>query len=166
MKRSFINYFAIILVVVLFDQISKYLIMSTFELHETKEIVPGLFNLLYITNKGAAFSFLANVTSSWRHWFFLIIGSAAIIGISCLWYQSGRNNFILTASYAMIVGGAAGNLIDRVAFGAVVDFLDFYFRTHHWPTFNVADSAICVGAGLFVLESFLEIKRENNRSSI
>ena len=160
MKKPLLTYLSLIALVVLADQTTKILVKNTFHLLETKEIVPGLFNLLYITNKGAAFSFLADVASSWRHWFFLVIGSVAVLGISGFWYTTGRNNFLYTACYAMIVGGAVGNLIDRVAYGAVIDFLDFYYATHHWPTFNIADSAICVGSGLFIFENFRESNRE------
>lgn len=137
--------------VVVADQLSKNYIVQHFVMHQITEVVPNFFNLVYFTNKGAAFSFLADVESAWRHYFFVTLTAAAVIGIS-FFYSSVRNeNKIYGVALGCISGGALGNLIDRIRFGAVVDFLDFYIKDYHWPAFNVADSAICIGAILFMI---------------
>ncbi len=141
------------LTVVVLDQLSKLWIVEHFALYETREIIPDLFNLVYVTNTGAAFSFLADVDSPWRHRFFLIVSAVAVIALwlynrSCRRRGGGR---LLSLALGAIAGGALGNVIDRIRFGAVTDFLDFYYRSFHWPAFNLADSFICVGAVVLVM---------------
>ena len=144
-----------LLAVVVFDQLTKGLVMAYFGLYELKPIIPGLFNLTYLTNTGAAFGMLAGAQTVWRQVFFVGVAVAAL-GVMAFSYRQFRNQGrIFAHAIGLIAGGAVGNLIDRLRFGAVVDFLDFYLGSHHWPAFNVADSAICVGVGLFILGSFL-----------
>lgn len=146
--------------VIIADQLSKWWILSSFRLYESREIIPGFFNLVYVTNTGAAFSLLADVDSPWRHYFFLGVGVIAIIGLTAGYFIFRRENKWYGPAFACIAGGAAGNLIDRVRLGAVVDFFDVYIRDYHWPAFNIADSAICIGAGIFIVLSILEKKTE------
>ncbi len=153
-------YFSIVFVVILADQLTKAWITSSFHLYDVKEIIPGLFNLVYVTNSGAAFSMLADVESVWRHYFFYLIGGVATIGLTIAYWKMRHLRTSYTVALALIAGGAVGNLIDRVRFGAVVDFLDFFIGKYHWPAFNVADSAICVGAGLFLVINVLESRKE------
>lgn len=142
--------------VIVADQLSKLWILSNFRLYESREIIPGFFNLVYVTNTGAAFSMLADVDSPWRHYFFLVVGIVAIIGLTAGYFIMRREGRWYTPAFACIAGGAAGNLIDRVRLGAVVDFFDVYIKDYHWPAFNVADSAICIGAGIFILLSIVD----------
>ncbi|PKN15637.1 MAG: signal peptidase II [Deltaproteobacteria bacterium HGW-Deltaproteobacteria-3] len=135
-----------LLAVVVLDQATKALIMERFAMFELLPVIPGLFNLTYLTNTGAAFGMLAGAQTIWRQVFF--------VGVAVL---------ALGVAIGLIAGGAVGNLIDRLRFGAVVDFLDFYVGSHHWPAFNVADSAICVGVGLFILGSLLYPPRESEK---
>lgn len=158
------RYFIIFILVVIADQLTKLQIIRWLQLHEAREIIPGLFNLVYVTNTGAAFSMLADVDSPWRHWFFLAVGIGAIIGLTLVWYQSRHEHYFYTIATAFIAGGAAGNLIDRLRYGAVVDFLDFYFGSYHWPAFNVADSAICLGAGFFIAGNIIDARAKRHRS--
>jgi signal peptidase II len=151
-------YCLVIVVVVAADQLTKTLVVTFFSLYESREIVPGFFNLVYVTNPGAAFSMLAKIDSVWRHYFFLGVGCCAVIGISWYSWKMVADRWRVTA-LAMIAGGALGNLIDRIRFGAVVDFLDFYLGGYHWPAFNVADSAICVGAAMYLWVSFIDEKQ-------
>lgn len=144
---------------VLVDQLTKQWVLNSFTLYETREVIPGFFNLVYVTNTGAAFSMLADVDSPWRHYFFLAIGVLAIVGLTIGYFIYRRENPWYLVAFGCVAGGAAGNLIDRIRHGAVVDFLDFYAGGYHWPAFNVADSAICVGAGVFILISLLESKK-------
>lgn len=155
------GYIAIVLSVILADQVSKSLIISNFHLYEVKEIIPGIFNLVYVTNKGVAFSLGADVDSPWRHYFFVGFKGAAIIGLSFVYLKLRKVNRLYLWPLALIVGGAFGNLIDRLRYGAVVDFLDFHYWGHHWPAFNVADSAICIGAGFFILLNIFDAKKQN-----
>ncbi|HDY85675.1 hypothetical protein LCGC14_1495370 [marine sediment metagenome] len=134
------------------DQISKWFMVSWLSLHETFAVVP-FFNLTMAHNPGAAFSFLAHA-DGWQKWFF--VGLASLVSIALLiWLKRLKPNAKLEAvSIAMILGGALGNLIDRLYYGYVIDFLDVYYGTYHWPAFNVADSAIVVGAVLLIIDSF------------
>jgi signal peptidase II len=147
------------LLVILLDQATKAVIESSFELFDVKPILPFLeFTLLY--NTGAAFSFLAGA-SGWQRWFF--IGLGVIVSIVILYWlkrlEPGSQR-MLAAGFALILGGALGNVIDRVRYGAVVDFLDFHLAGWHWPAFNVADSAICIGAAFLVADSLLAPRRQ------
>lgn len=152
MLRSF---FAVILAVVCFDQATKLWIMRHFTLYESREVIAGLFNLTYLTNNGAAFGILAGQPALWRQVFFITTASIALV---CIWIAQrsfGLRSRIYSLSLALIAGGAIGNLIDRIRFGFVVDFLDVYVGQHHWPAFNVADSAITVGVTLFIVNNLL-----------
>jgi len=139
-------------VVIVLDQASKWLMVSWLSLHETFAVVP-FFNLTMAHNPGAAFSFLADA-GGWQKWFF--VGLASIVSIALLiWLKKLKQQAKFEAvSLAMILGGAVGNVIDRFYYGYVIDFLDVYYGTYHWPAFNIADSAIVVGAILLVIDSF------------
>jgi signal peptidase II len=142
-------------IVLLLDQLSKITIIKTFQYQQSISIT-SFFNLVYARNEGAAFSFLAN-QSGWQRYFFTAIGVvAAVFIIYLLSKHAGQKLYSL--ALALILGGAIGNVIDRVMYGYVVDFLDFYWRNYHFPAFNVADSAICLGAALFILD---ELRRSN-----
>ncbi len=155
----FFSIFLVLLVIVL-DQLTKVWVVKSFQLYESLEIIPGFFSLTYLTNKGAAFGFLSGVTAAWRHYFFLILASIALVLICIAWFRMQKDHSFYGPALAMIAGGAIGNVIDRVRLGAVVDFLDFYVAGHHWPAFNVADSAITVGVALFLLANFLEERQK------
>ena len=152
-------YFIIAVIVFIADQYTKHLIVNSFHLYESREVIPGFFNLVFVTNSGAAFSFLADVDSPWRHYFFLGVGLVAMVGLTIGYFVMRKESPWYCFAFASIAGGAAGNLVDRVRFGSVVDFLDVYVGSYHWPAFNVADSAICVGAGVFILISLLESRK-------
>lgn len=153
---SIVYYYPIILISVIFDQLTKIWIANSFSMYESLEVVPGFFNLVYTINKGAAFSILADVNSPWRHYFFIGVGGAAIVGLTLVYYQTRNQHKLHSLALALICGGAIGNLIDRIRLGHVIDFLDFYYQSYHWPAFNVADSSICVGVGLFLLVTFMQ----------
>jgi signal peptidase II len=152
-------------VAIVLDQLTKMMVVESLLLYESREIIPGFFNLVYVTNSGAAFSLLADMNSPWRHYFFLSIGSAALVGLTVVYWKLRKVSCFYSWSLALIAGGAAGNLIDRVRFGAVIDFLDFYVGNYHWPAFNVADSAICVGAVLFILTNIFDTNNQELRKN-
>jgi len=139
------------ILVIVFDQLTKILADHYLQYHQPVEVIP-MFNLTLMYNKGAAFSFLANA-GGWQRWFFLILTSAVSIFIY-LWLKKLKTHQILQYSaLALILGGAIGNLIDRAIYGHVIDFLDVYFQHHHWPAFNIADSAITIGAILLIYDT-------------
>jgi len=155
-SQSFVLLVLLAGLIIVADQLTKWLIMSRFGLYEIKEIVPGFFNLTYLHNTGAAFGLLANANPAWRPYFFIGIALAALVFVFFAFRQYRHRSAVYVFAFSCIGGGAVGNLIDRVRFGSVVDFLDFYVATHHWPAFNVADSAIVVGVGLFLLGGLLD----------
>lgn len=147
--------------VIIIDQLTKQWIMTNFALYEQQNIIPGLFDLVYVTNTGAAFGFLAGSKNLLRQVFFVGVAIVALVVIVYAYGHLKRQGKIFVYALGLIGGGAIGNLIDRLRFGSVVDFLDFYLGSYHWPAFNVADSAITVGVGLFLLGSLLQhIKEE------
>lgn len=145
---------------VLLDQITKVYVKSVFKLYESVPVVDGLFNLTYVLNPGAAFGFLGKLPETFRRIFFVVITLVAIAAVLYLLYKEYMMR-LRALAYTLILSGAVGNFIDRVYLGKVVDFLDFYVGTYHWPAFNVADSAISVGICLLTID-ILFIKRENN----
>ncbi|MFH1218112.1 MAG: signal peptidase II [Pseudomonadota bacterium] len=148
------------LLVVVADQYTKWLVVSRFSLYETVSVIPGFFNLTYLHNTGAAFGLLANANPAWRVYFFVGIACVALVFVLFAFQQYRRRGMIYLLVFSFIAGGAVGNLIDRVRYGSVVDFLDFYVATYHWPAFNVADSAIVVGVGLFLAAGFFDRERD------
>ena len=154
-------YFGIIIAVLGLDQLTKIAVISSFSLYEKVVVIPGYFNLTYVTNRGAAFSMLAEVDSPWRHYFFITVSCLALILLTVFWFRVRKQSPAQGWGLALIAGGALGNLVD--SFGAVIDFIDIHWHGHHWPAFNIADSAICVGVGMFMLLSFIEKEKETNK---
>ena len=150
------HWLAIALVLVLADQFTKILVLGSFQLGEGK-LVTGFFNLVRVHNAGAAFSFLAGA-SGWQRWFFTALGLvAAVVIVWMIKSHPGQRLFCL--AMAGILGGAVGNVIDRVLYGYVVDFLDFHWAGMHFPAFNLADSAITLGAAGLILDELLRVRR-------
>lgn len=140
------------LVVIVADQITKYIADSQLQLYWPLEVMPG-FNLTLSYNTGAAFSFLADA-GGWQRWFFisLALGVSAFI---IMWVRRlGREERWMAIALTLILGGAVGNVIDRIFIGHVIDFIDLYYGSWHWPAFNIADSAITIGAVMMVIDSF------------
>lgn len=139
------------------DQMTKYWVVQHLTLFESKSILP-FFDLTLLYNKGSAFGFLSQV--GWpAEWLF--VGIAIVVSILLIyWLYRLRDNHWASAAVALILGGALGNLANRLMFGYVIDFLDFYIKTWHWPPFNVADSAIVIGAFMLVIKTGLSQKRE------
>ena len=145
-------YLAVSLAVLFLDQWSKGLVTRTMEVHQSKTIITDVFDLTYVRNTGAAFGLFASVDSSVKA---ILLNSIAVIVfliVSAYALRSSHKSVRLQVGLALILGGAVGNLLDRVRFGYVVDFLDFSISGHHWPAFNVADSAICIGVALLFLD--------------
>jgi signal peptidase II len=136
--------------IIIADQITKAIVLAKLALYQSVAVIPGFFSLTHIHNPGGAFGFLAQQDSAVRIGIFLAASTMAIFFIFLFYRQIPKTHPILAAGLALIFGGAIGNLIDRLRFGKVVDFLDFYIGALHWPAFNVADSAISVGVTIFL----------------
>ncbi|MEN3112636.1 signal peptidase II [Uliginosibacterium paludis] len=152
MKR-FAGWVLLALGVIGLDQWSKLTVLQYFAEWESRPVT-DFFNLVLVYNPGAAFSFLAN-HAGWQRWFFVIL--AAVISawlLRLIWIH--RSERLQPAAFALVVGGAIGNVVDRLVWGKVVDFLDFHLAGHHWPAFNLADSAICLGVILMITAQMLE----------
>lgn len=149
MRNKYIMLVVIGGIIVTVDQLTKFFIIAYLPLHDTIPVISGLFNIIHIKNPGGAFGLLANLSPGMRTLIFLFISSLAVGLILYFYFKAPANHTWLAVGFAMIFGGAVGNLIDRIRFGVVTDFLDFYISEYHWPAFNVADSAITVGIGIF-----------------
>jgi len=157
------GFYLIALAIVLTDQAAKALVVRSMRLGQSIPIVPGYFDLTFVLNPGAAFSLLATLPEWIRTPFFILVSIAAVILIAVYRARHLRGHRLASASLGLILGGAVGNLIDRVRYGVVVDFLDVHVHQYHWPVFNVADSAISVGVTLLLLDMLLEWRQEKRR---
>ena len=141
--------------VIVLDQITKQLVLSSIPLYHSISVIPGFFNFTHVRNPGGAFGFMASGSVELRNFIFIGVSIIAM-GLIVFFYRSTpKTHRALAASLAMIFGGAVGNFVDRLRFGEVVDFLDVYLGSYHWPAFNVADSAITVGITIFLVHVVL-----------
>ena len=150
MKR--VHYLALSAAIIILDLWTKALVLAKIDLHEAIPVVPSFFQLVHVRNTGAAFGIGANAESR----IIPLLLNAGAIAVFCVVvvyaFRSALTDRLLQTGLHLILGGAIGNLLDRFRFGYVVDFLDVYIGTHHWPAFNVADSAICIGIALLFLD--------------
>ncbi len=146
------HHLAIAAVVILADQFTKWLVAANISLHDTIPIIPGLFRITHVENQGAAFGLFADSPSEWRAAALIAFSALALVVVSILLWKNSHALNSTGIALSLILGGAVGNLWDRVVEGHVVDFLDFYLGSSHWPSFNIADSAIVIGALLLVGE--------------
>ena len=145
--------------VILLDQWTKWIIYSRFRWGESLDVIQNFFAITYVRNKGAAFGMLHKAPEYFRDPFFIIVPMAALAVIILLFVRLDERQKLAATALSLITGGAIGNLIDRLRFGYVVDFLDFHWKeVYHWPAFNVADSCIVVGVGIMLIQSFTETK--------
>jgi signal peptidase II len=138
--------------VFILDRFTKRLIENNLSFMDTYRVVPGFFDIVHSQNRGIAFGLFNDGNSTWSTGLVALFSVAAVLVIAALLWNAARIERLSLAGLSLILGGAAGNLFDRIAFGRVTDFLEFYVGNYHWPTFNVADSAIVVGCGLLLLE--------------
>lgn len=147
------KYFIVIAVIVLLlDRLAKWAIASNIALHDSVVVIPGFFRLTHVQNTGAAFGLFAESSAQWKVGALVSFSILALIVVSALLWKNGHALTTTSIGLSLILGGAMGNLWDRMVSGHVVDFLDFYVGNYHWPAFNVADSAIVIGAILLVSE--------------
>lgn len=159
-QKTGLQFLWLSLAVLIVDLFTKYLVVQRFELYESINVMP-MFNLTYTRNYGAAFSFLAD-HSGWQKYFFLGLAVVISIALIVMLFKNKASLKLQNSAYALIIGGAIGNAIDRAYHGYVVDFLDFYWDIYHYPVFNIADIAIVCGAGLLILESILDSRKKKS----
>lgn len=145
-------HFLIALLVIGVDRFSKWLVATRISLHDSVLVLPGFFRLTHVQNSGAAFGLFADSASQWTAAILILFSVLALVVVSALLWKNSHAITTTGVGLALILGGAVGNLWDRLLNGHVVDFFDFYVGSYHWPAFNVADSAIVVGALLLVAE--------------
>jgi signal peptidase II len=141
------------------DRITKWIIESYVSAMDTHHVIPGFFDIVHSQNRGVAFGILNDSTSEWRTTLLIVASLAAVVFVSAMLWRPDRLDRASLWGLALILGGAAGNVFDRIMWGRVTDFLEFYIGDYHWPTFNVADSAIVIGSGLLLLD-LLRPKRQ------
>jgi signal peptidase II len=154
------RWYLLAVLIIFVDQLTKRYISSAFSYGETLEVLPFL-NLTLVHNMGAAFSFLSEA-GGWQRWFFSIIGVVVTVVIVVWLSRLSARQSLLALALSLVLGGAIGNLWDRILLGYVVDFVDLYYRHYHWPAFNVADAAITLGALLLILESLSASKEKKD----
>jgi signal peptidase II len=145
-------YFGVAGLIVCLDQITKTLVDRTMALYESRSIVDGLLKLTYVQNRGAAFGILSDADLPNQHWMLAVVSLLALGAIAFYAWKLPANARMPRLALALIMGGAVGNLLDRLRLGYVVDFVDVFWGPHHWPAFNVADSAISIGVALLLLD--------------
>lgn len=159
-KDSGLRWYWVAVLAFFADQLSKQWVLANFDLFESVQLLP-FFNFTYVRNYGAAFSFLSEA-GGWQRWLFTII-AVGFSTILTLWLRKqSASLWKLNLAYTLVIGGALGNLIDRLMHGFVVDFIDFYWGKSHYPAFNIADSAIFIGAVLIIWDAFLSGKSEQD----
>ncbi len=150
------KWYGLSLLVIVLDQLSKQFAEAQLVYHKSIAVFPG-FNFTLMYNEGAAFSFLSDA-GGWQRWVFTTLSLGVSIVLIVWIKRLDSDKRILAAGLALILGGAIGNVIDRILFGHVIDFIDVYYQSSHWPAFNIADSAIVLGACLLILDMFQEHK--------
>ena len=152
LRQSGLRFLWLTILVFILDQWSKQAIVNTLDLYQSVQIT-GFLNFTHVHNYGAAFSFLADA-GGWQRWFFTII-ALLVSGLILRWlYQTSREQVLLPCAFTLILGGALGNVYDRLVYGYVIDFVDIYYQQWHWPAFNIADSVIFIGAMLLIVDMF------------
>ncbi|WP_028777127.1 signal peptidase II [Shimazuella kribbensis] len=154
-------FFLISILIIALDQLSKWWIVNHMELYQSISVISDFFYITSHRNRGAAFGILQNQT-----WLFIVVTSCVVIAIIVFMMKMKKETVLTKTALSFVLGGAIGNFLDRVRTGEVVDFFHFQFGAYHFPIFNVADSAICVGVVLFLLANLLDAKKEQYKSSV
>ena len=149
---------------IILDQITKFMVTIHIPLHYSMRVVDGFFSLTHIRNPGVAFGLFARSSVEYKAYFFIAISTIAIGAIVVFFHQTPSSKKPVLFGLILIFSGAIGNLIDRVIYKEVIDFLDFYYQDHHWPAFNIADSCITIGVGFMICDLFHKEKIKDSVS--
>ena len=161
MKRKYWVLLIFCFGILLLDQWTKSLIVQKLSLYQRVEVIQGFFNIIHVRNTGGAFGIFGGEKGGLGSILFVVVSLIAIGSIVFLFIKIKENEKTLAFSFSLVLSGAIGNLIDRLRYGEVIDFLDFYLSSTHWPAFNVADSAICIGIGLLALELLIRDRKKS-----
>jgi len=164
MKRKYWVLLIVCFWILFVDQWTKYAIQQRLVLYQKVEVIHGFFNLVHVRNTGGAFGIFGGEKGGLGSLLFVGVSLAAIGSILFLFVRLREDEKRLSFSLSLVLSGAIGNLIDRLRYGEVVDFLDFYLFSYHWPAFNIADSAICLGIGLMALELLIRDRKKSTKS--
>lgn len=165
MARAAVRWMAFLIAAGVFalDRWSKWIIETHFGAADSKTVIPGLFSIVRSENPGVAFGILSEHSSHSRTLLLIALSLAAVLILAAMLWRIDRQDRLTAAGLSLIFGGALGNVFDRVRSGTVTDFLDFYSGGHHWYTFNLADAAICTGAGLLILSMLLSNRKDKDK---
>ena len=163
MKRKYWVLLIFCFGILLLDQWTKSLIVQKLSLYQRVEVIQGFFNIIHVRNTGGAFGIFGGEKGGLGSILFVVVSLLAIGSIFYLFIKIKENEKTLALSFSLVLSGAIGNLIDRLRYGEVIDFLDFYLSSTHWPAFNVADSAICTGIGLLALELLIRDRKKSTK---
>jgi signal peptidase II len=163
LKNKYLQVGSIVGIVLVLDQVTKYVVEARIRLHDVIIVIPGFFNLTHVRNKGAAFGILSSLPEVWRSAFFIMVTIIAVAAIIVLIMKTHER--LPVYAFSLIVGGAVGNVIDRIRYGEVVDFIQWYVKSHYWPSFNMADSAISIGVALLAVEMLFGKRQEQIQQS-
>jgi signal peptidase II len=164
MKGKYWVLLIIFILIVSLDQWTKHTIQQKLPLHRAVEVIPGFFNLTHVRNTGGAFGIFGGNRGGLSSLMFVMVSLIAIGAILVLFIKVKEDEKNLALSFSLVLSGATGNLIDRLRYGEVIDFLEFYVSSFYWPSFNIADSAICIGVGFMALELFIRDRRKSTKS--
>ncbi|KMP12373.1 lipoprotein signal peptidase [Candidatus Nitromaritima sp. SCGC AAA799-C22] len=154
MKNKYLQLLLVSNALIVIDQITKFLVTIHVPMHYSIRVIDGFFSITHIRNPGVAFGLFAGQESDYKVIFFIMISTIAIAAILVIFNQTPDRKRMVRIGLILIFSGAIGNLIDRILYKEVIDFLDFYYQDFHWPAFNVADSCITVGVGLMIVDLF------------
>jgi signal peptidase II len=166
MSRKLAIFIPLLVAGLALDLASKLLVLHYLPLGAQVPVINGFFNLVHVHNKGAAFGMMAGWSVDFARWFFVGTTTLVLAVVGYLWWRLPEDSWQAGLGYSLIMVGALGNLLDRVRLGEVVDFLDVYWGRYHWPAFNVADSLVCLGAGVLVWVILTEEKRADVSSTV
>ncbi len=152
-------YWIVAITVFALDRLTKIIIEAWLPPYQSRTVIPHFFDLTHTRNTGVAFGIFANTESPWVPHFLTLISFVALIIILVFYYRHSPGNWKLQVGLMLVLGGAIGNLYDRIQYGYVIDFIDLYYKSYHWPTFNLADSSISIGIGLLLLEILVQRPR-------
>jgi signal peptidase II len=158
MKNKYLWVGSIMGIVLVLDQFTKYVVESRIRLYDVIVIIPGFFNITHVRNKGAAFGILSNLPEFWRSMFFIAVTIVAVAVVIAFIVKTRER--LPVYAFSLIAGGAMGNVIDRIRYGEVIDFIQWYVKSHYWPSFNVADSSITIGVVMLAVEMLFFDKTE------
>ncbi len=163
MRKKYCIFWLISACIVALDQVTKYLVTRCIVADEGFNLLPGLVNVVHVRNPGAAFGIMSESGGYFRWYFLVAVSFAALAIVLFLAFRSKALDYHIIIAYALFFSGTAGNLVDRLRFGEVIDFIDVYVGKYHWPAFNVADAALCAGVGLLLLKSFREVSGRSEK---